>query len=77
MDGSSGAGALWILPRREPAILLGIVLVDIQRVKTQLAGLDAAMLVLIRNQKHGHAVVVRLPDMSKAIGVLPDSGDTD
>jgi len=77
VEGSAGAGALWVPGRREPAILLGIVFCDIQRMQTELAGLDAAMRVLIRNQEHGHVVVVRLPDMSKALAVLPDSWDAD
>ncbi len=74
---SSGAGPLWFVRGGEPAILLGIVFGDVQRIQTKLAGLDAAMLVLIRNQEHGHAIVARFPDMSKALGVLPDAGDAD
>ena len=74
---SSGAGPLWFVRGGEPAILLGIVFGDVQRIQTKLAGLDVAMLVLVRNKEHGHAVVTRLPDMSKALGILPDAWDAD
>ena len=77
VDWSSGAGAARFIRGSEPAILLGIVFGDIQKVQPKLAGLDVAMLVLIRNKEHGHAVVARLPDMSKALTVLPDAGDAD
>ena len=42
--------------------------------KSKLAGLDAAAIVFVRNDEHGHSVFARFPQLDDAVSVLPEPG---
>src|ERR1051325_10967841 len=59
--------------RRKPTILLGIVRSDVVGMESNLTGLDAAALVLVRNDEHGAIEIVSGPDLGEAANVLPET----
>jgi hypothetical protein len=74
---SSGAAAAGLVGRRQPAILLRIIRREVGFTKTKLAGPNTGELVFVRNDEHRLAVVTRLPDLSEAFIVTPESRDAD
>jgi len=62
--------------RCQPAISL-LSFGDVALVKAKLAGLDAAAIVFVRNDEHGHFVFARLPQLDDAVSVLPEPGYAD